>query len=195
MDRIEMTADQLDVVIAEVARRAPHVLPILRGVRAGAHGYAVLGDRSLILRQSRQPSRRDGVGAPRSIATGDEQAASLPMVVLVPDAQGRGPDGFSPKLIRMLVERSCAVLLVTDEQPDDAAYGAAAVHCVERNRHVLLVETHRGALPAWVQLAYAAGKAEADVVVVTADPDQPAGLQQMDVDELAKAPAPARPVH
>jgi len=63
----------LDVLIADVASRMPNILPVLRAVRAGALGYVeILGDRSRVLRQ------RQG----------------LPMVILVPDVQARGPSGF-----------------------------------------------------------------------------------------------------
>jgi hypothetical protein len=41
-DQLSMTRDELDVLIGEVAIRAPQILPVLRKVRDGAIGYLEL---------------------------------------------------------------------------------------------------------------------------------------------------------
>jgi len=61
--------------------------------------------------------------------------------------------GDRSRVLRLLAEKSCAVLLVADEQDDP--YTIAAEHCVARRRHVLIVECPRAVIRTWAEFAYA----------------------------------------
>jgi hypothetical protein len=102
MNRLALTRDQLNVLMADIARRSPHVMPILRGVHAGAIGYLELTYRgSRVLRLG--------------------PAGSLPMVTLIADGEGRGPAPFRLSFLQHLFARAAAVAVVCDEQ-DGFAY-------------------------------------------------------------------------
>lgn len=176
-DRIDLTRDELDAVIAHTLSAAPFLGVVLRAVRAGEIGYVEVIDArtSRVLALSRD----------------------LPMLLLVHDLAGLGPEHFGAELMARLCRRACGVTIVVDhqQQPDDLAYAACTEHVIERQQPVLLVETDRRAVRDWVLLARAAGRAEREVCVMTADPDQPNGFEQIDLDDFTTKPPATGPVH
>jgi hypothetical protein len=168
--------DRVDAVIARTLAAAPHLGVVMHAVKAGLIRYIEIcdGRAARVLGLRRQ----------------------LPVLLLVCDQAGRGPAYFDAALIARTCRRVCGITLVVDQQQqiDDVAYVSATEHCIARRQPVMVVETHRSALREWVELARACGKSDGDVVVITADPDQPEGLEQIDLDDLAKAP-PRGPVH
>jgi hypothetical protein len=174
-DQLDLTVDELDVLIADVARRAPQILPVLRKVRDGAIGYVEL---------TRAGSRILRLGP----------AGSRPMVVLIADPEGRGPAVFPMGFLRHLFARAGGVLLVADET-DEVPYQIAAAHCAELRRHVVIIECPRSTVIGWTELAYECGVQRDNLVMFVSDPDQPEGLELLDVADVAKAPPPTGPVH
>jgi hypothetical protein len=172
-----LNAEQLDILIADTLRRAPHLASILRAVRDGRLRYVELVD-----------------GATTRVLG---QRQDLPALLLVCDQTGMGPAHFGGELMLRTTRRVCGVTIVVDHQhqADDLAYSAAVEHAVARRESVLLVETHRAVLREWIELAHAAGKADGDLAVIIADPDRPDGLTRVSLDKLEDMPTPRGPVH
>lgn len=161
MSHLDLDRDQLDAVIADVASRAPQILPVLRAVRDSGIGYVeVYADRARVLRQGKGP-----------------------MVVLVPDPQGGGPSGFDDELLGFLLRNAGAVLIIADAL-DEEPYQIAAEHCTELRRNVVIVETVREKINAWSGLAYDSGRLREDVVAFVNEPELPEGLGVVEVGDI-----------
>lgn len=173
--RIDMDRDQLDLLIADIARRAPAILPVLRAVRDGACGYVeVTYARSRVLR----------LGPP----------GKLPVVTLIADGEGRGPGAFRQSFLQHLFARAGAVVMVVGEQPDDMPYTVAAAHATEARRHVVVIETHRQAIEPWAEFSYAGGVERDNLVTFISDPSLPdESLGLMEVEDIPAMPR--GPVH
>jgi hypothetical protein len=174
-DQVNMNIDQLDVLIADTARRAPQILPILRKVRAGEIGYFEI---------TRNGARVLRLGAP----------GSRPMVTLIADPEGLGPVDFRTGFLRYALGQADAVAIVCDQQPDDLAYEAAAAHCADRRRQVLIIECPQQALGAWTNFAHECGQARDSVVAFVSNDRLPEGLGLVDVEDIPPA-TPSGPVH
>jgi hypothetical protein len=173
-DKIDLTGEALDVLIADIARRAPHALPILRAVRAGLVGYFEL---------TRAGSRLLRLGPP----------GRLPMVALVADVEGKGPAGFATGFLQHLCTRARSVLLVCEQQ-DGLPYECAASHAADGGRHVLIVECPRAAIGAWVEFACACDVQQDQLAIFINEPSLPDGLEEMAIEDIPRAKR-SGPVH
>lgn len=164
---LDLSREHLDALVEDIARRSPNILPVLHAVRDRGIGYAeVHRDRSRLLRQS----------------------DAAPTVTLIPDLQGRGPDGFDRKLIMALLRRASAVMLVADvDTQDELPYRVAADQCAETRQHVVVIECPREAIGMWSVLAYACGRQPREVAAFINEPDMPDDLTEVDIDDIPPA--------
>jgi hypothetical protein len=105
----------------------------------------------------------------------------VPMVTLVADGHGRGPAGFKLALMRLLMRKSCAVLVVSDDEQDELPYTIAAEHCVARRQHVLVVECPRAVIGTWSSFASEYGVQRDNVALFVSE------LEVLDVEDIPPA--------